>query len=76
MKKQRTATTIRLEDRDREAIATIKEQYGVTSDNDAIRLALRMLLREIEQRPLTPAPKQGTALSSHPLKPTGLPVPD
>jgi hypothetical protein len=74
MKNQRTATTIRLEDRDREAIAAIKEQYGVTSDNDAIRLALRMLLREIEQRP--PTPKQGTALSSRPLKGTGLPVPD
>ena len=36
-------TTIYLDDADREAIALIKQAYGVTSDSDAIRLALRLL---------------------------------
>lgn len=36
-------TTIRLDEADRAAIAMIKERYGVASDSDAIRLALRLL---------------------------------
>ena len=36
-------TSIHLGDRDRLAIATIKERYGVSTDSDAIRLALRVL---------------------------------
>ena len=36
-------TTVFLEDRDEQAIAQIKEQYGVKSDNAAIRFALRVV---------------------------------
>lgn len=39
----RKITTIRLDEADRAAIAIIKERYGVASDSDAIRLALRLL---------------------------------
>jgi Arc/MetJ family transcription regulator len=36
-------TTIFLGDVDRTAIQTIKDRYGVSSDSDAIRLALRVM---------------------------------
>ncbi|HEX9412893.1 MAG TPA: hypothetical protein VF916_05270 [Ktedonobacterales bacterium] len=39
----RKLTTIRLDDADRAAIATIRHRYGVASDSDAIRLALRVV---------------------------------
>ncbi len=39
----RKRTTIWLDDADREAIATIRERYGVASDSDAIRLAVRLV---------------------------------
>ena len=39
----RRITTIRLDDADRQAIAVIRQRYGVASDSDAIRLALRLL---------------------------------
>lgn len=39
----RKVTTIRLDETDRAAIETVKERYGVASDSDAIRLALRLL---------------------------------
>ena len=39
----RKMTTIRLDETDRAAIETVKERYGVASDSDAIRLALRLL---------------------------------
>ncbi len=39
----RKMTTIRLDEADRAAIATIRARYGVASDSDAIRLALRLL---------------------------------
>jgi len=39
----RKLTTIRLDETDRAAIETVKERYGVASDSDAIRLALRLL---------------------------------
>ena len=45
MKKHQT--TIHLEEKDREAIAAIREHYGVLSDVAAIRLALRELQRQI-----------------------------
>ncbi len=48
MKKSRT--TFPLEDKDREAIAAIREHYGVGSDADAIRIALRELLRTIKNK--------------------------
>jgi hypothetical protein len=36
-------TTIWLDEADRAAVAAIKERYGVASDSDAIRLAVRLL---------------------------------
>ena len=54
MKKQRRATTIRLQDQDREALAAIREHYGVVSDNDVIRIALRELLRAIKKEEKSP----------------------
>ncbi len=48
-KHTKPAKTIRLEDKDREAIAAIRDYYGVGSDNDAIRVALREMLRNIKQ---------------------------
>ena len=36
-------TTIWLDETDRTAIAAIKERYGMATDSDAIRLALRLL---------------------------------
>jgi len=44
-KKQANATTIRLEQADREAIARIRELYGCLSDSAAIKLAVRMVAR-------------------------------
>jgi len=44
-KKQAYATTIRLEQADREAIARIRELYGCLSDSAAIKLAVRMVAR-------------------------------
>jgi hypothetical protein len=39
----RKRTTIWLDEVDRAALATIRERYGVASDSDAMRLALRLL---------------------------------
>jgi hypothetical protein len=36
-------TSIFLAEEDRQAIETIKERYGISTDSDAIRLALRVL---------------------------------
>jgi len=47
MKKSRT--TLPLEEQDREALAAIREYYGVHSDADAIRIALRELYRRIKR---------------------------
>ena len=57
-KKQAHATTIRLEQADREALARIRELYGCPSDSAAIKLALRIVAR-LEQ---SPSPKQGTPI--------------
>ena len=46
-------TTIHLEEKDREAIAAIREHFGVLSDAAAIRMALRELHRQITL-PITP----------------------
>jgi hypothetical protein len=62
-----TERTIRLTPQDREAIAAIREQYGLTSDSEAIRFALHTMWREIliqrnprhslyKERPFHPAP--------------------
>ncbi len=65
MKKQRLATTtIRLDEQDKQIIATIKEHYGVKSDNDAIRLALRETLREIKRQSQPHQPQTRNGFSS------------
>jgi len=53
-KQQRATTTIRLEEQDKQIIARIREHYGVKSDNDAIRIALRETLREINRQSQPP----------------------
>jgi len=49
-------TSIFLGEADREAIRLVKDRYGVSTDSDAIRLALRVLAqaREIALSPLPP----------------------
>jgi sulfur relay (sulfurtransferase) DsrC/TusE family protein len=42
-------TTLPLEEKDREAIAAIREYYGLHSDADAIRMAIRELERAIKR---------------------------
>ena len=41
--RMRKRTTIWFDESDRSALAKIRERYGVASDSDAIRLALRLL---------------------------------
>ena len=55
-----------LEEQDREAIAAIRDYYGVHSDADAIRIALRETLRAI-RRQSTPKRPQTTNAHSSPL---------
>jgi hypothetical protein len=55
MKKHQT--TFHLEEKDREAIAEIREYYGATSDVAAVRLALRELQRQIRTHS-SPAPNK------------------
>jgi hypothetical protein len=43
-------TTIYLDDSDRQAIVEIKQHYSVTSDSDAIRLALSLTSKNIDQK--------------------------
>jgi hypothetical protein len=52
MQKSQKAKTIRLTEQDKVAIASIREYYGLTSDNEAIRFALSKVLREIQQSPI------------------------
>jgi Arc/MetJ family transcription regulator len=59
MKKPRMITTIRIDEQDREAIEAIKAYYGITSDNDAVRFALRTVWRGIPSA--HPLPQQGEA---------------
>jgi len=48
-------TTLPLYEKDREAIRTIREHYGVKTDADAIRIALHELERWIKgATPITP----------------------
>ena len=49
-------TTLPLSEEEREAIKTIREHFGVKSDADAIRIALRELERVIKggTQPITP----------------------
>ncbi len=48
-------TTIFLGDEDREAIRTIKQRFGVSTDSDAIRLAIRVL-SEAQELAISPLP--------------------
>jgi len=50
-------TSIFLGDDDRAAIRTIQERYGVSTDSDAIRLALRVLAEAAEIR-IAPLPER------------------
>ena len=51
-------TTIHLEEKDKEAIAAIREHYGIPSDVGAIRMALRELLRSLKQAPNPSRPER------------------
>jgi hypothetical protein len=64
-KKRPSATTIRLAEQDREAIAAIKDYYGVTSDNEAIRLALREVHRQVKRQALPPHSNKERGLYPH-----------
>jgi hypothetical protein len=44
-------TTLPLYEKDREAIKTIREHYGLRADADAIRVALHELERVIKEHP-------------------------
>jgi hypothetical protein len=46
MKKSRT--TLPLEQKDREAIAAIRDYYGLHSDADAIRISIHELHRKVQ----------------------------
>jgi Arc/MetJ family transcription regulator len=52
-------TTIFLGDQDRDAIQRIQDRYGVSTDSDAIRLALRVLA-EAKEIGLSPLPQNCT----------------
>ena len=58
MEKKR-AKTVRMDVQDWEAVNSIKEYYGIASDTDAIRFALRTVLRQIKRQgdPTAPLPK-------------------
>jgi hypothetical protein len=61
--KRRPATTIRLEEQDKEARARIKELYSCPSDIAAIRLALRIVAREVSTPTRPKPPNKDEALS-------------
>jgi len=54
-------TTIFLADEDRDSIRIIQQRFGVSTDSDAIRLALRVLAqaRQIALEPLPPVQRNG-----------------
>ncbi len=60
-------TTLPLYEKDREAIKTIREYYGVKTDADAIRIALHELERVIKGA-TRPTPQTRTRLSSRPVQ--------
>jgi hypothetical protein len=67
MKKQRKATTLRLEEQDIKALETLKQYDGIGSDNQAIILAIQLVARQIEEgRASSPAPEKGTPGCSPP----------
>ena len=78
MDKQLRARTVRLTEQDEEAIAALKAYYGITSENEVIRLALRAALREITGQGNPPLASQIAERHSHPspVEGEGLPAPD
>ena len=62
-----TRTTIRLEDVDKAAIRAIRERYGLSTNDDAIRFVLREWLRQNtpEIRPIPSPNKEVAFLPSH-----------
>ena len=56
--------TIRLSEQDLQAIAHIRDEYGLTSDSEAIRFALQLVSKGT-YRPGAPAPKKERR--SHPV---------
>jgi hypothetical protein len=48
-RRQRKATTLRLEEQDIKALEKIKQYYGIVSDNQAIILAIQLTARQIEK---------------------------
>jgi len=60
MDTQRKATALRLREQDIQAILTIRQYYGITSDNQAIVLAINLVARQIEEgrAPSSPAPNK------------------
>ena len=58
MEKKYKTRTLRLTDQDQQAIVLLKEYYGLTSENEVIRMALRMALREIQRTLATPPKPQ------------------
>ena len=60
------AKTVRLDGQDWEAVQAIKDFYGISSDTDAIRFALRAVLRDIQrQRDPAQAPNKERLLPPH-----------
>jgi len=56
MSTKRKVKTLRLTEQDITIIESLKQHYGVTSDNEVIRMALRSAQRELPA-PITP-PKE------------------
>ena len=65
MDKQK-APTVRFTEQDERAIEALKDYYGIVSENEIIRLALRVALRDIQgKEPPHPSPKKGLAIPPH-----------
>lgn len=62
MDTKRTTKLLRLLPEDWDIIHRLKQHYGLTSDNEAIRMALRAAEREL---PPTQAPNKEVALPPH-----------
>ena len=70
MDKQRKATALRLREQDIQAILTIRQYYGIASDNQAIVLAINLVARQIEEgrAPSSPPPDKERRIPPRPQK--------
>ena len=66
MRMKTSRTTLPLYEKDREAIRTIREHYGVKTDADAIRIALHELERLIKGATPPYPPKERTRFYPQP----------